>query len=870
MKINFMNCFFNSVKSRTFIYSSIHLILICTTLFNLSFAQAQTNNPIANPKAVIINDDVRFTILTSQLIRLEWSENKIFEDHASLVFINRYLPVPEFEVDENNRWLTIQTERLQLKYKLNSGSFNEDNLQISFQLNDSVKIWKPGMRDTGNLLGTTRTLDGVDGSTPLEDGLLSRDGWTLIDDSERPLFDGSNWNWAISRPEGKKQDWYFFGYGHDYKKELYDFTQIAGKIPLPPRFAFGTWWSRYWNYTDSELEDLANQFHTYSVPLSVLVVDMDWHKTYQEKMDWKKLDQAGMTMGWTGYTWDNNYFPDPQKFLDWTEKENLKVTLNLHPAAGIQTYEDVYKVMAKAMGVDPETKKYIPFDITDKKFAKNYFDLVIHPFEKEGVDFWWLDWQQWHTTSIPGVTPTFWINYVFFSDMEREGKRPLLFHRWGGLGNHRYQIGFSGDTYCTWKSLAFQPFFTSTASNVGFGYWSHDIGGHMPGPTAPELYTRWIQFGVFSPILRTHASKNSLAERRIWAYPYKYFKVMREEFLLRYSLIPYIYTYSREAYDTGISLCRPMFYDYPENDKAYKFKDEYMFGDNILVSPVTVPIDPSNLLAEKEIWLPDGEWYEWFTGTMLKGTAVVKRYFTLDEIPAYIKAGAIIPMQLPQDGTNNFVNPLVLTIFPGDSGTAEVYEDTGNDLGYKQNEFAITKVSQKHENNNEQLIEIFPAEGKYNGMPERRAYKVILPGVLPPEKIICNGKELNYEYDGEKLTAFATSPEFNISDKVEIEITYPVQNLSNIVNGFTGKLERIKKVKELIHSQQGMWNVSMIIAAAQTGRRISLNPENVINELKGFDKNIVQIKNKIESLELEPEVKERCLSHIKDILDETK
>jgi len=854
------------MKNKT--YAQLFIILIF--LFNLSFVLAQQNNPIADSKAVIIKYDVRFTILTPQLIRLEWSENKNFEDHASLVFVNRYLPVPKYETKEEDNWLFIKTAKLRLKYKLNSGAFNENNIEISFHLNNTLSVWKPGMKDTANLLGTARTLDGVDGATPLEEGILSRGGWTLIDDSERPLFDGSSWEWVISRPEGKKQDWYFFGYGHDYKKELYDYTQVAGKIPLPPRFAFGTWWSRYWNYTDSELKDLVNQFHTFSVPLSVLVVDMDWHKTYQEKMDWEKLDQAGITMGWTGYTWDRNYFPDPHKFLDWTEKENLKVTLNLHPAAGIQPYEDVYKVIAEAMGVNPETKQYIPFDITNKKFARNYFDLVIHPFEKNGVDFWWLDWQQWHTTSIPGVTPTFWINYVFFSDMEREGKRPLLFHRWGGLGNHRYQIGFSGDAYCTWKSLAFQPYFTATASNVGFGYWSHDIGGHLPGPTTPELYTRWIQFGVFSPILRTHASKNPLAERRIWAYPYDYFKVMREGFLLRYSLIPYIYTYSREAYDNGISLCRPMYYDYPEDDEAYKFTGQYMFGDDILVSPITAPIDSSNLLADKEIWLPEGEWYEWFTGTMLKGPAVVKRYFSIDEIPVYVKAGAIIPMQLPEDGTSNFVNPIVLTILPGDFGTSEVYEDAGNDLGFKKNEFSVTKFNQINDGNGKRLIEIFPAKDERDSMSHQRAYKIVMTGILPPEKITCNGKELKYEYNGEKLTVSATTPEFNPHDSVHIEIIHSTQNSSDLVNGFPGKLERIKKVKELIHSQPEMWNVSMIIAAAQTGRRITLNPANTINELNVFNENLVQIKNKIESLDLSPEVKDKCFNHIKTILEKTK
>ena len=112
-------------------------------------------------------------------------------------------------------------------------------------------------------------------------------------------------------------------------------------------------------------------------------------------------------------------------------------------------------------------------------------------------------------TRVPGVNTTWWLNYVHFTDQQREGKRPLLFHRWGGLGNHRYQIGFSGDTISVWDSLAFQPWFTATAANVGYAYWSHDIGGHMPGAVDPELFTRWVQFGAFSPDLAHAHHKKS-------------------------------------------------------------------------------------------------------------------------------------------------------------------------------------------------------------------------------------------------------------------------------------------------------------------------------------------------------------------------
>lgn len=496
------------------------LFLLGLSCFPFSF-QGQEYDPMANPAATVVSGDARFTILTPGLIRMEWAAGGSFEDHASLTFVNRNLPVPSFRQSETEGWLEITTERLVLRYRKDSGKFTADNLSVAFRVDTSFSTWKPGMKEEGNLQGTTRTLDGYDGmyrqyGSPmvidLGQGILSRDGWVVIDDSERPLFDDSDWPWVMARDDRERQDWYFFGYGHDYKTALGDFIKTAGRIALPPRFVFGTWWSRYWEYTDKEFRDLVAEFETHSVPLDVLVIDMDWHITSLPEFyrDGKLLeDQSGEGFGWTGLTWNKNYFPDPAKFLDWTNRLGLKTCMNLHPASGVQPHEARYKEMAEAMGVDPATKKYIPFDITDKTFARNYMDIILRPMEKEGIDFWWLDWQQWGHTKIEGVNPTFYLNYVFFSDMERQGgKRPLIFHRYGGPGNHRYQIGFSGDTYITWSSLAFQPYFTATAANVGFGYWSHDIGGHQRGTQDPELYTRWIQWGSFSPILRTHCTKN--------------------------------------------------------------------------------------------------------------------------------------------------------------------------------------------------------------------------------------------------------------------------------------------------------------------------------------------------------------------------
>src|SRR4051794_21504173 len=656
-------------------------------VFASSFVLAQ-NNPVADPAAVVMAGNARFTVLTPQMIRMEWSADKQFEDHASMVFLNRKVPVPKFTQSTQDGWLVVKTDKLTLKYKPSSSEFTAQNLNLNLELDGKVVTWTPGKKDEGNLLGTTRTLDGVEGATALEPGLVSRDGWVVVDDSGRPLFDNSDWPWVMKRPEGKHQDLYFFGYGHEYKQALGDFTRVAGKIPLPPRFAFGTWWSRYWSYTDQEFEELVREFRDHDVPLDVLVIDMDWHLTFDPRW-WKTdMDQSNHRLGWTGYTWNTNLFPDPPAFLKWVHEQGLKTTVNLHPASGVQPHEAAYPEMARAMGIDPATKKYVPFDIASKKFTENYFKYLHDPLNKQGIDFFWLDWQQEDKTSLPGVNPTFWLNYVHTSEMERKGERPLIFHRWGGLGNHRYQIGFSGDTISVWKSLAFQPYFTATAANVGYAYWSHDIGGHMPGAVSPELYTRWIQFGTFSPILRTHTTKNPDAERRIWAYPPKYASVMRDAFLLRYALLPYVYTQARKTYDTGVAFLRPLYYDYPEAPEAYDFKDQYTFGDDLIVAPIATELDKDSRLATKSIWLPDGEWIEWSSGAHLKGPRKVERTFALSEIPVFIRAGAVIPMapEMPYSEAKP-LDPLILTVMPGASGETRVYADQGNSLGYKSNEF---------------------------------------------------------------------------------------------------------------------------------------------------------------------------------------
>lgn len=767
------------------------------------------------------DNHVRFTVISDGTLRLEYAPDGKFVDNKSFVAVNRLYPDVDYKLKSKGAWIEITTSKMRMRYKKDSGQFTGDNLVIEAVKGAFPFTWKPGVQQKGNLKGTYRTLDGMDGETQtqtwvadtkkgeqlkLEDGLLATDGWSFIDDSQGLLFDNDpDWEWAKERPANGGQDWYFMAYGHDYKQALKDYTLFAGKMPLPPRYAFGYWWSRYWLYSDKEFRNLIDNFNTYQIPLDVLVVDMDWHYTEKGKG------------GWTGWTWNRDLFPNPQGFLKYLKQNDLKITLNLHPADGVAAYEENYTEMAKDMGVDPETKKTIPWVNSDKKFIRSMFKNILGPMEKDGVDFWWLDWQQgMFDPKMKNLSNTWWINYAFFSDMEkRRETRPMLYHRWGGLGNHRYQVGFSGDAVISWKSLDFQPYFNSTASNVLYGYWSHDLGGHIGSQIDPEMYTRWLQFGALSPIMRTHSQKGAKLNKEPWVFNKEYCDIIRETIRQRYVMAPYIYTMARKGYDDGISLCRPMYYDYPENKEAYEFRNEYMFGDDVLVMPVTAPVE--NDYAQVRVWLPEGEWYEWHTGALLKGNQIVERSFAVDEYPIYIKAGAILPMYLDNVmNLNGNDEEVAVTFFPGGGDTAEfkLYEDNGNDKNYAS-EYAVTKLSSVR-NGNEQTLVIGKREGAYKDMPLARPFKVKVLSSLIPQSVTVNGHPAKYQYSGEDFALLIDVPAQACDQEKVVKIVYPSEKVD--LNGLLGASRRIAKSME-----QLKYRNSYIVFKEEFGKMGSLS-----------------------------------------------
>lgn len=731
----------------------------------------------ASASAVVQGATYRFTLLTSKLIRIEYAADGLFEDHPTQTVLNRQFAVPEFRVIEDDKQLQIITEHLHLYYL--KGEFNSSSLYIDLkgQFSEWGSRWYFGEQPE-TLKGTYRTLDLADGAVALDEGVISKDGFSLIDDSESCLLTEEGW---VEPRKADVIDLYFFGYGREYLQAIADFYRLTGVTPLLPRQLLGNWWSRYWKYDEAELSTLLNRFTDEDIPFSVCVLDMDWHLV--------DID-AKYGSGWTGYTWNKELFPDPAQFMSWLHEKNLWVTLNLHPAAGVRAYEEPYPQMALALGVDPDSKEPIPFDFSDKKFVDAYFRILHHPQERDGVNFWWLDWQQGCTSQIPGVDPLWMLNHYHALDLSRDGKRALTFSRYAGLGSHRYPIGFSGDTYINWDSYAFQPYFTSTASNVGYGWWSHDIGGHFRGGKDDELSARWVQFGTFSPILRLHSSLSIFNGKEPWRYNSDACNTIKQHLRLRHQLVPYIYTMNWRNHKQLAPFIQPIYYHFAYDEQAYQVPDQYFFGSELMVCAITSKLDPKIGLASSNVWLPPGIWTDFFDGTVYQGDKQIQLSRDLSRQPVLAKAGAIIPMMShkPHDNKIGIPDALEILVFPGKDNVFELYEDDGESSQYQQGHYALTKM--ELEWGNDVTFKISPVTGEQRLVPKSRAIKVLFRGYQNTEQltVTANGKMLECQSDYDVGTQTLTLDIGQHDSQSSLLITFTGNNLLSDNSNWLEKL----------------------------------------------------------------------------------
>ncbi|MDR3711096.1 MAG: glycoside hydrolase family 31 protein [Capsulimonadaceae bacterium] len=709
----------------------------------------------ADNNGVVTVGKARFTVIGPNIIRIEYSDAGKFVDLPSTFAINRDARWSGAAVVASATQTVIDTGAIRLVYTPDGAPLNATNLTARIKIGSDSAQWVPGQTDPGNLGGTIRTLDGAIAAKSLGNGAISRSGWALIDDSASPLLAEG---WVKARPDKTNIDWYLLGYGHDYRAALHALTTISGTVPLPRRYALGVWYSRYWPYSSTEYREIVQEYRDHDFPLDNIVLDMDWHKD-----------------GWTGWSWNRKLLPDADDLLNWFHDQGLHVTVNLHPADGVAPHEDQYAAFMTALGQDPASGKTVPFDAASKPYMDALTKTVLDPLTKEGIDFWWLDWQQYEKTrSLPELTNLFWLNTLLYDQTASGGQRGLSFSRWAGWGDHRHPIHFSGDANTGFPMLTFEVPFTATAGNVGCFFWSHDIGGHMGGRNE-ESYARWCQFGATSPVLRSHSTRSKEMDRRPWTYSKWAEDSMRISFHLRSELFPYIYTSAAESCRESVPLDRPLYFDYPEADNAYHNGQEYLLGDNLLAAPITKAGAGDGKVASQIVWLPsDSAWYNWFTGERIAGGSEILATATIDESPLYARGGVPIPLQpYAMRMASAPLSTLVVRCYPGEdgkTGRSTLYEDDGITNGYARGESATTNLSYLRRGNTV-TVTIAPAAGTFTGQPVQRAYKIILPDTDPGENAVADGKPVACQYDAGAFTNEIDLPPSSIRQAMTLTIT---------------------------------------------------------------------------------------------------
>jgi Glycosyl hydrolases family 31/Domain of unknown function (DUF5110) len=705
-------------------------------------ALAASASASAQAPSVIRDGPARFEVLSQGLIRLEYSADERFEDRRTLTVVDRKPPRARFTTRVVDGVRVIRTAKATLEYRLGSGPFDASNLTLRLRgrhgavFHPSFGGPAPAPGTPGNLGGWYRGLDNQTGPVPLHDGLLSRDGWFLLDDSTSPLLieDG---RWYEPRPQssGPYQDGYLFAYGPDYVGALRDFRTLAGPPPLLPRKAFGVWFSRYFFYSAADYQRLVATFRDHDVPLDVLIIDTDFKAPNP----------------WNGWQWTQPFFPDPEGFLRWAHTKGLDVALNVHPS--ISTQDPAYAAADAAAGglaqddgrcdafTDVDTGPCGVWDWARREQVSSYFSLH-EPFEGQGVDFWWLDWNSDASRAeAPGLTPDAWINALYAKRQRDRGSRWVPLSRIGASmanygaampgvwAEHRNAIHFTGDTWDRWEMLDFQSRFTAAeGAGIGLPYVSHDIGGFQADKLSGDLYVRWVQLGAFQPILRLHSHHG---RRLPWEYERRPRRIASEFLRLRESLIPYTYTLARQAYDTGLPIVQAMYLGWPRLGAAYRFDRQYMYGDALLVAPIGTP----GARARKRVWFPPGEWVDIFTGQRHRGPRAKTITTPLERMPVFARAGAIVPRQPDTGNAEQQRNkPLVLGVYAGANGSFTLYEDAGDGLDYQREGFARTRFDWRQSRGSATLA-IGGARGSYQG-PRARRYELRITGIPRPRRVI--------------------------------------------------------------------------------------------------------------------------------------
>ncbi|HEY5212392.1 MAG TPA: TIM-barrel domain-containing protein [Acidobacteriaceae bacterium] len=518
---------------------------------------------------------------------------------------------------------------------------------------------------------------------------------------------------------------YYFIYGPAPTRVMSEYRDLTGEAPLLPRWAYGFWQCRERYSSQQQILDTAAEFRRRGIPVDTLVQDWQY---------WGKY-------GWNAMRFDETAYPNPTEMMSSLHKEDLHLVISVWAKFGAETEVDRQMLSdhfvltsAASTGEPGEAKEKENWaDLFDPRAQKLYWADIDHNLFRDGLDGWWLDASEPEgdplkddTTFLgPGkmvrnAFPLYETSAVYRGQRATDqDKRVVILSRSAYAGQQRNSsISWSGDITANWETLRRQIPAGLSFSMSGIPYWTTDIGGFFrpidqyTSESYHELLIRWFEFGAFCPIFRIHGFHS---RTEMWNYGPDVEKVLRQYDELRYRLMPYIYSDAWAVTSRGQTMMQALPFVYPTDTGVRDVADEFLFGDSLLVSPVT----QQGVTSRKVILPAGGSWVDFWTGQRYQGGQSISQDAPLDRLPILVRAGSIVPLGPVVQSTAEAEDPIDLRIYSGRDADFQFYEDSGDGYGY---EHGARTVIPMHWDDLHHLFVIGTTEGKFRDM--RKSYTI--------------------------------------------------------------------------------------------------------------------------------------------------
>jgi alpha-D-xyloside xylohydrolase len=782
---------------------------IITSFTTMQNAAASITSYAKNPDGVTLtldNGSMKVKICKEDIIEVQYTILPKIPSKTSLVINNEWAAAPKFEVMESPEEIIISTGRIKVKVNKSTNSIRYTDLNDVVILAEDAADGKKMAADSVSGISTyrceTQFLSPADealyglGCHPVDSlamnykgrnqdmaikymtgaipVLLSTKGYGLLwDNYAASNFYGAeagNTKYKYVSESGTTVDYYFF-YGPEFDHIISLYRDATGQAPMFPKWSFGLFQSQDRYKSQAEVLSVKNNYRKNNIPVDCIV--QDWF--YWEP------DVIGSHIMWP------DRYPDPKAMVEELHKANVHAMISIWPvfAKGTKNYDAMAKAgnLTTILWDNVMTHTFDNYyDAHNPKAREMYWrqadDCLIAPY---GWDAWWVDQCEpdngdlldlrrqsnfsigrgidyFNTYSLMHSTGLYsnWRNDV-------PGKRAFFLIRQAFAGQQRNSITlWSSDISCTWRAYKSQVPQAINSCASGIPYWTSDIGGYhlnwqAPDWSAPanrEMFTRWFQFGTFSPVFRIHGKGERALFSENWDASTK--SVLLKYDNLRYRLMPYIYSLSWKVTHEAYTILRALAFDFRTDAAINDIRDQYMFGPAFMVNPVTEQMYSltGSVPAEKtrKVYLPKAaNWYDFWTGKNITGGRTIDAPAPIETLPLYIRAGSIIPMgPFLQYATEKPADPIELRIYTGADGAFTLYEDENDNYNYEKGSYSTIPIQW---NESAKTLTFGKRTGSFPGMLEKRTFRIVWvhdghgTGLDPennPDKIVL--------YDGSQMT----------------------------------------------------------------------------------------------------------------------